>query len=186
VSATLVVADLHLGHQRICTFVDEAGRKTRPFTTAEEMDEAIIASWNKVVRPQDKVYILGDVAIRKWAIPTLERLNGKLRLVRGNHDIFDIERDYLPYFGEVYGCRVLSGCILTHIPIHPGSLGRFGLNIHGHLHQNKVRMPDGSIDPRYLCVSVEQTNYHPITLEEAFSRARANGYIERRKDEQPG
>ena len=34
----------------------------------------------------------------------------------------------------------MNGMILSHIPIHTESLGRFGTNIHGHLHANRVMM----------------------------------------------
>jgi calcineurin-like phosphoesterase family protein len=52
--------------------------------------------------------------------------------------------------------------ILSHIPIHPDCLGRFGTNIHGHLHQNKLD------DTRYKCVSLEHTDYKPIQIFEAL------------------
>lgn len=54
--------------------------------------------------------------------------------------------------------------ILSHIPIHPESVGRFGTNIHGHLHYQKVD------DPRYVCVSLEHTDYFPIEIHEALKR----------------
>ena len=56
--------------------------------------------------------------------------------------------------------------ILTHIPIHPESLARWGLNVHGHLHANVVKLSLAQIpDPRYFNVSMEQINYTPISLE---------------------
>ena len=68
----------------------------------------------------------------------------------------------------------MKGVILSHIPIHPDSLGRFGAQIHGHLHTDRVMMGGGAgdkvIDPRYLSVCVEQIDYTPILLEDAFKR----------------
>lgn len=128
----------------------------------------MVENWNKVVRPVDKIYHLGDVVINRKSLPILGRLNGKKRLVRGNHDIFKTA-DYLPYFDEIYGIRVFSdlGVVLTHVPIHPESLERWKYNIHGHLHANKVPDPKNRFrpDPRYICVSVEQINYTPVELE---------------------
>jgi len=52
------------------------------------MDDTIINNWNKVVEVHDTVYHLGDFCwghdykIRSYR----ERLNGKIHLVRGNHD----------------------------------------------------------------------------------------------------
>ncbi len=58
---------------------------------------------------------------------------------------------------------------MTHIPVHPESLARWGFNIHGHLHTNRVLLANGSVDKRYLNVSVESLkNYIPISLEEAL------------------
>lgn len=179
-----LIADLHLGHEKACTTFKRAdGSPLRPFINAQEMDETIVARWNERVRPQDKVYVLGDVVIARKHMDTLGRLQGKLRLVRGNHDIFPI-KEYMKYFGEVYACRVLSDMILTHIPLHPESVTeRFSTNVHGHLHSNEVtvvnqhnkRVPDS----RYLCVSVEHTNFAPVSLEEARE------LITRRKREYP-
>jgi calcineurin-like phosphoesterase family protein len=64
--------------------------------------------------------------------------------------------------------------ILTHIPIHPESLGRFGVNIHGHLHSNRVTV-NGAIDVRYHSVCVEQTDFTPILFEDVIKRITAEG-----------
>jgi len=141
--------------------------KERPFTDVNEMDEALINGWNSVVRPQDTIYHLGDVCLNRSALPTLDRLNGKKILIPGNHDVFKFD-DYLMYFDDIRGSFSLAGFMLSHIPIHPDSIGRWKGNIHGHLHNNSVRLPDGSVDPRYMCVSVEQTFYKPISLDDAI------------------
>jgi calcineurin-like phosphoesterase family protein len=64
--------------------------------------------------------------------------------------------------------------ILSHIPIHEDSLGRFGVNIHGHLHANRV-MKDGAVDVRYHCVCVEQTDFAPVLFEDVIKRITAEG-----------
>ena len=63
----------------------------RPWDNAEEMDEALVERFNKVVGPKDKVYFLGDVAMRKPGLQVVNRLNGDLVLIKGNHDIFDLK-----------------------------------------------------------------------------------------------
>jgi calcineurin-like phosphoesterase family protein len=156
--ASWVIADPHFGHQGMCNFRSDDGSKIRPWDTAEEMDEALVANWNSVVRPQDRVYLLGDVAMKRAALPILGRLTGRKVLVKGNHDIF-VLKDYLPYFDDIRACVVRKRSILTHIPIHESSVGRFKLNIHGHMHEKSLP------DPRYVCVSVEQINYTPINLD---------------------
>lgn len=173
---TWVCADHHFGHDNILKFGDGDGNPIRgaQFKTIEEHDDAIIDRHNSLVADTDRVYLLGDVAINRRALVSLSRLRGRLVLVKGNHDIFKIE-DYLKYFDDVRAYVVQKDhdgnkVILSHIPIHPESLGRLGTNIHGHLHQNRVLKSDGKIDPNYVCVSLEHTNYAPIELHEAIKR----------------
>jgi calcineurin-like phosphoesterase family protein len=111
---TFLVSDTHFGHSNLYEFKDYAGNPARaPYTTAEECDEIMIANWNSVVRPHDKVYHLGDVAIRRKHIGLMSRLNGKKVLIRGNHDIFPLE-DYTPHFYDVRGSHKLGDFILDH------------------------------------------------------------------------
>jgi calcineurin-like phosphoesterase family protein len=76
----------------------------------------------------------------------------------GNHDLNNAKW-YLQFFEKVMAIRVLDQWIMTHIPIHPGSLGRFKGNIHGHIHRTPTH------DGPYVNVSVEAINYTPIALE---------------------
>lgn len=176
--AVFLVSDTHFGHLGVCRFTREDGvTKLRPWDTPEEMDEEMVRRWNETVRPSDKVYHLGDVVINRRALKTLARLNGDKVLIRGNHDIFRDE-EYREYFRELRAYHVLNGMILSHIPIHTESLGRFGVNIHGHLHANRVKMTDYGrevIDTRYHCVCVEQTDFRPILLEDVYKRIEAEG-----------
>jgi calcineurin-like phosphoesterase family protein len=176
-----IVSDTHFGHAGVCKFLRNDGvTKLRPWDTPEEMDEFMIAAWNERVRPKDKVYHLGDVVINRRHLSTLARLNGDKVLIRGNHDIFKLE-DYTPYFRDIRGYHVMNGMILSHIPVHEESLGRFGTNIHGHLHANRVMYRDpfesfaAKVDPRYHCVCVEQTDFAPILFEDVIKRIEAEG-----------
>lgn len=185
--ATFLVSDTHFGHAGVCRFTRNDGvTKLRPWDTPEEMDEEMIRRWNDRVRPSDKVYHLGDVVINRKALRTLHRLNGDKVLIRGNHDIFR-DDEYRTYFRELRAYHVLNGMILSHIPIHEASLGRFGVNIHGHLHANRVTKARGvdaqtgevlysdTVDVRYHCVCVEQTDFAPILLEDVIKRIEAEG-----------
>lgn len=180
--AVFLVSDTHFGHEKTCTvFKRVDGSPLRPFSSAEEMDEVMVQRWNERVRPKDKIYHLGDAAIGRKHLKTLNRLNGDKVLIRGNHDIFKLH-DYNEYFRDIRGYHVMNGMILSHIPVHTDSLARFGCNIHGHLHANRVMKPRGvnvktgeilysdKIDPRYLCVCVEQTEFAPILFEDAMKK----------------
>lgn len=179
--SVFLVSDTHFGHAGVCRFVRTDGvTKLRPWDTAEEMDEFMVAAWNERVRPNDKVYHLGDVVINRKALGIMRRLNGDKVLIRGNHDIFK-DHDYREHFRELRAYHVMNGMILSHIPIHSESLGRFGVNIHGHTHANRVMLPgfNGKItdivDVRYHCVCVEQTDFAPILFEDVIKRIEAEG-----------
>ena len=186
-ATTFLVSDTHFGHAGVCKFVEKDGvTKVRPWTDPDEMDEAMVKMWNETVRPNDKVYHLGDVVINRKALKTLARLNGDKVLIKGNHDIFRME-EYTPYFREIRAYHVLNGLILSHIPVHPESLGRFGTNVHGHLHTTRVKKIVGvdvrtsefkystENDVRYHCVCVEQTGFKPISLEDVVKRIEGEG-----------
>ena len=178
--SVFLTADTHFGHTNICKFTTADGSPVRPWDNPDEMDEALVANWNSVVKPTDKIYVLGDVVINKKALKTVGRLNGDKVLIRGNHDIFD-DSLYHQYFRSLRGYHVMNGCILSHIPVHPDSLGRFGTNIHGHLHTNRVMkklfdyVERDVIDTRYHCVSVEHTNFTPILFEDVLKKIKAEG-----------
>ena len=78
--------------------------------------------------------------------------------------------------------------ILSHIPISKDSIARFGTNIHGHTHgnrvmrtvtkyteTNKVPFEVNEIDPDYFCVCVEQTDFRPILFEDVIQRIKDQG-----------
>jgi calcineurin-like phosphoesterase family protein len=181
--AVFLVSDTHFGHKGVCHFTrEDKVTKLRPWDTPEEMDEAMVKSWNERVGPKDKVYHLGDVVINRKSLVTMSRLNGDKVLIRGNHDIFP-DDEYRKYFRELRAYHVVDGMIFSHIPLHPESLGRFGVNIHGHLHANRVMKPGSAagevvnkvIDPRYHCVCVEHTDFAPILFEDVMKRITAEG-----------
>ena len=166
-----VISDTHFNHAGILNFKDADGSSIRGsrFADVTDMDEQMIANWNSVVKPGDKVYHLGDVLFGldkpAWLDANFKRLNGKKRLVVGNHDNIKLLSNY---FAEVMVWRMFPefGLLLTHVPVHNSTLGegRFEgktmMNVHGHLHQN----PPPS--PSHRCVSVEQINYTPINIDE--------------------
>lgn len=161
---TWVTADPHFGHANICQFTNYDGTKLRPWTDVNEMDEALIKNWNEVVGEGDRVYLLGDVTFSNRNMHRyIPQLKGRICLVPGNHEPTKM-RKYFHLFDDVRGYVQRKGWIMSHIPIHPSSLGRWGVNIHGHLHSNVVM--DGDVpDTRYECVSVEHTDFKPILLD---------------------
>jgi len=149
------IADLHIGHKKVIEFESEY----RPFKTIKEHDEFLIDSINSKVTKRDVLWILGDVAFGRTALEKVALINGTKKLIMGNHDKYPA-REYLKYFSQIFGSVKYRDCILTHIPIHPNQFVRYKFNIHGHLHHETLK------DPRYICVSVEQTGLAPVLFDE--------------------
>jgi len=163
--SVFLVSDTHFGHAGVTKFLRDDGTKLRPWDSVEEMDEEMVKRWNETVRPTDKVYHLGDVVINRKALSILHRLNGDKVLIKGNHDIFKLE-DYTRHFRDIRAYHVMNNFILSHIPVHTDSKGRFVGNIHGHTHARSID------DPWYQCVCVEQTDFRPILFEDVLKRFR--------------
>ena len=170
-----LISDTHFCHNRILEFE----KSHRPFYRIEDHDEALIENWNSVVKPEDKVYHLGDFVFGKKNVARIaSRLNGHKRLILGNHDQYGIEL-YIPFFEKIYSSFALSigndrKAVLTHIPVHTEQLAkRFAYNIHGHYHHNFVKNVNyEDADPRYINVSCEQINLTPINWDELMKRMR--------------
>lgn len=160
-SEVFFISDMHFGHKGIIKFSET--KPFRDFATIEEHDAELVKRWNSVISKNDTVYVLGDFCLGKRNLAIAGELNGKKKLVAGNHDMHSTV-DYLKYFTKVYGACEYKGTILTHIPVHPGQFSRYFMNIHGHLHNRKID------DYRYFNVSCEQVNLTPIPYDEILNQ----------------
>ena len=179
--SVFLVSDTHFGHMGVCKFLRADGvTKLRPFENPDEMDEHMVKVWNDRVKPTDKVYHLGDVVINRKALSIMRRLNGDKVLIKGNHDIFKLE-DYTAHFRDVRAYHVMNGLILSHIPVHPSNLYRFGCNIHGHLHANHIMRSNGYggevIDERYFNACVENHEFGPVLFETVLKQIKERGGV---------
>lgn len=174
-SRTFLASDHHFGHANIYRFTNAEGGRIRPWAdNAQDGDAMMIEAWNAVVKPQDRVYHLGDVAIPRRSVALAGALNGRKILIRGNHDIFKL-KDYAEHFDDIRGSHKLDTAILSHYPLHPGSLPRWcSGNIHGHTHAQSVVGPDGLPDPRYVNVCVEKIGLAPINFDAIIAMLRLN------------
>jgi calcineurin-like phosphoesterase family protein len=138
------------------------------------MNSELIRRWNSVVKADDIVYHLGDVALcsdgdRFTAL--INSLKGRKMLITGNHD--EHRASWYMEHGFEWATRYPiifdSSLILSHEPIFMNS-NDMRVNIHGHIH-TKV-MPD---ERHYINVSVEQTDYTPISLAGIRDRLRKYG-----------
>ena len=166
---TYVISDTHFYHENVIRY------SNRPYSSVEEMNEALIANWNSVVRSEDVIICLGDFALgKKEDIPGIVvRLNGVKILVRGNHDR---SKGFYEKAGFNFVCNdmeytPLSGrnnrpIIFSHHPRLGMSVDE--VNIHGHIHEKEL---DETFDhSRYFNASVENINYTPIDLQEIIKK----------------
>lgn len=155
-------ADHHFFHQGVLNFTRKDGvTKLREFSCVEQMNLHMVTRHNAVVRTSDTVYFLGDVMLSTSAekmLSVIPRMNGRKILIKGNHDIQKLAT-YAQVFSDVRAIHGLDGLVLSHVPLHPTSLTRWGTNVHGHIHDQDLA------DYRYYCVSMERLdNYAPISL----------------------
>ena len=160
------IADLHFGHENMA--------KKRGFASAEEHDEHVIKMWNSVVHKRDLTYILGDVTMETSKYyHLLDRLNGRKKVVLGNHDLPRDVPALLKHVDQVGALMRYKGVWMSHCPIHPMELDyRVRRIIHGHIHEKLVEKwftflgfkIFKRVDRRYHCVSCEHVNYTPVTL----------------------
>ena len=165
---TYFTSDQHFGHANIIRFCD------RPFKTAEEMDEVMLAKWNAKVTDEDDVWILGDLFFRSATVgPILERLKGRKHLILGNHDDswigkIDLERHFLSvdsfYSGTIDGHLVT----MCHYPMLSWPQDKKSYMIYGHIHNhvNADYWPLIAKRPHMLNAGVEVNSYEPVTFEE--------------------
>ena len=163
-------SDLHLGHSNMYKFTNYDGTKCRPWDNYEEAEEYMLQEFNKVLKPQDTLYCLGDVANRTDRASYFFNSLVPCRriLLMGNHDNKIGFKFLSKYFNEIRGAYNLENYIMTHIPVSSGSKGRFKRNLHGHTHNNIITMDNnGKIpDPWYRNVCVERTGFKLINFSE--------------------
>lgn len=170
---TFITSDHHFDHTRMLTFSGRDGDyfRGKVFSSTEEMNEVMIEKWNSVVSEGDKVYHLGDFCMSRnppRIAHIANALNGNKVLIRGNHDKAKLSA-YSDVFKDVRSCHLLQtgqnspNCThlaLSHFPIHPSSIRKSWVNVHGHTHER------GSPEGRYVSVCVEVRDYFPVEFTE--------------------
>ena len=144
----------------------------RPFKSVPEMHETLVEAHNARVKGPDHYYNLGDVTMlrggvgEKIMIRETKRFGGHKRLILGNHDHCRMEAYTEAGFEKIKGSHRIDNLLFTHFPLHPSSVPRGCVNVHGHIHTNPT--PPGP----YINISVEVINYAPITLYQLQEQAK--------------
>lgn len=155
------ISDTHFGHSNILNFTHDDDYLRPGFSDIFEMDEILIKNWNAIVKTNDKIYHLGDVCMcsNERMSNILGRLNGRKRLILGNHD--DVKGTPLvKYFQKVSVWRIFKehNFVCSHIPMNEEQFRMVEYNVHGHTHRHVKGKP-------YINVCVETRDYTPVHLD---------------------
>jgi calcineurin-like phosphoesterase family protein len=168
--AVYVTSDLHFGHDRGFLY------EPRGFSSIEEHDKTVIENWNKIVSPEDEVYVLGDTMLNdnEHGIECLKQLNGHIYLLWGNHDTdtrkkLYMELDNVECLGWAYVFKYKKyNFYLSHYPTLTGnleaeSLHQCAINLYGHTHQMSNFYQD---NPFNYHVGLDSHNNTPVLLDD--------------------
>lgn len=167
-----ITSDQHFGHANIIKYCD------RPFDSVQQMDEAMIACWNEVVRPDDTVYVVGDftLANQEAALKYRKRLVGHKVFMPGSHDrwIHDAGKPKQltgTPFSEWTGYWIEEIKHKGHyITLCHYSMRSWPRSFHGSLHcygHSHGRLPPHG---RSMDIGVDMNHFYPYSLDEIVSR----------------
>jgi calcineurin-like phosphoesterase family protein len=163
-------SDEHYGHQNIIKLCN------RPFSSLDEMTEALIERHNSVVTNfTDRVYHAGDMFWRRFGViaarTVMARLNGQHFYVKGNHEELIEESTSLrndfqwiearAHIIEPGGPR--AGIVLDHYAGRVWNGSHHGSwQLYGHTHNELA-------EESYLLscdVGVDSWNYYPVSIDQ--------------------
>ena len=168
---TFFTSDTHFNHANIIRFCD------RPFKSAEQMNEVLINNWNNAVGQDDTVFHLGDFCLGGAAEWTrlLDRLNGKIFLIMGNHDLKNLRQGFIQRFEHVSMQMHIEiekqRIYLNHYPFLCFDGGYKDVwQLFGHVHTRKNNMGIDAGRLKYLYptqydVGVDNNDFTPISFE---------------------
>lgn len=171
-SRVFFTSDTHFNHANIIRYCQ------RPFKDVDEMNEVMIANWNNTVGNDDVIFHLGDFCLGEAAEWTklLDRLNGRIYLILGNHDLKNIRQGFIGRFEHVaMQMHIEVGkkrIYLSHYPFlcFEGGYKTDVWQLFGHVH---TRSSNTDIDagrlqflyPTQYDVGVDNNDFTPILFE---------------------
>lgn len=177
-SRILTVSDTHFQNESIIEYCG------RPFENSDDQTRQLIANWNAAVSPDDTVIHCGDFIMGnpKTAAPIIDALNGKIILVRGNHDtpaklkLYEQFPDKITVKDLHYEQHGGLWFIFCHFPMTNPEFLKMVIQdnsevcvVHGHLHD---KVPFYTPETHSFNVSVDVTDFHPAGLSNMFAIVR--------------
>lgn len=174
-------SDPHYGHVNILKYCH------RPFSSIEEHDEELIRLWNETVPEDGIVFILGDIGFcsESYLKSILNRLNGKIYWIIGNHDWRRITPGIINRFECITQQMVITVdnkiVYLNHFPFlcYPDSDRHPVYQFFGHVHSGPL---SGSSDisrlvhlnKRQYDVGVDNNEFKPISFQDIMKKIGEN------------
>lgn len=169
------IADTHFHDERVMRMA------RRPFESVDEHDKALIERWNKKVKTDDTVYLLGDVSENNYPgiLDILKSLNGKKHLIVGNHDLEMLDSfKESGVFESIEDIKFIKDngrdVILIHYPLMDWrTIIKNSYLVYGHIHNKTEEQGSeyGEIlryykgKPAYNA-GVDVNNFEPVSLDE--------------------
>ncbi|TSP14051.1 phosphoesterase [Cupriavidus campinensis] len=160
-------SDTHFWHRNALRF--------RPFDSVEAMNEHMIYTWNRLVRPDDDVYHLGDLSFAGMfkTVQVVRQLNGRKHWILGNHDEeLHGKASLVALFQSIQDYKVLKvtdpdtpggvqRIVLSHFPMLSWyAMHRGSWMLHGHSHGSLKHPYEGM---RLMDVGVDPNDFAPVS-----------------------
>lgn len=152
-------ADYHFGHEEIINLT------SRPWKNTSKMDKDLVKNHNDIVGIDDDIYIAGDISLatksyRGYLENIIKKLNGRIHLIQGNHDIADSRFwSEIGIFSVHYPYLEVDEFVIVHDP-SLSLVDRSRPFLCGHIHDLFT------FKKNVLNVGVDVWNYKPISLDE--------------------
>ncbi|TXT67526.1 MAG: hypothetical protein BAJALOKI1v1_70017 [Promethearchaeota archaeon] len=154
-------ADFHLSHKNIIKYCN------RPFRGVEEMDKVLLDNLEKLVKPGDTLYYLGDLTFKDTiAEDFFERFQDReIHYIIGNHDsqrVLNLAREYCSSVAHLKDIKLHGQSItLCHYAMRVWNKSHFNSwQLYGHSHA-KLKPVGKQYD-----IGVDNNEYRPILFEE--------------------
>lgn len=173
VSKIFFTSDTHFNHDREFVY------SPRGFKTIQEMNRTLVKNWNETVGDDDDIYVLGDFFLGtdfNYIQEVLNKLNGRIHLVTGNHDTPSKIIEYTSWNNIVEIADALRirykkrEFFLCHYPVLTASLeqdpDKAVINLFGHTHSKDKFYEDR---PYMYNVAVDANDNKPVEIEEILT-----------------
>lgn len=166
-------SDLHLFHNKEFIYSD------RGYGNIDDHNAAVVANINSLVKPEDDLYILGDLFLNSTddGINLLKKLNGIKHIILGNHDtdtkvtLLEHNRQECKIGELVFATRIKYKKYYFYLSHYPTITHDFDstdiltkcvINLYGHTHQKEKFYNN---NPCMYNVGLDAQEMYPVSID---------------------